>query len=94
MAVTGIILVLFVLGHMAGNLQVFAGADKLNAYAAFLQGLGGGLWAIRLVLLAVFLLHIRSALMVVRSSNAARPVPYQVRKDTCTTFAARTMCSA
>ena len=91
MAVTGIILVLFVLGHMAGNLQVFAGAETLNAYAAFLQGLGGGLWLIRIVLLAVFALHIRSALMVGRASNAARPVPYQVRKDTCTTFAARTM---
>jgi len=91
MAVTGIILVLFVLGHMVGNLQVFAGQETLNTYAAFLQGLGAGLWVIRLVLLAVFVAHIRSALLVVRLSNAARPVPYQVRKDTCTTFAARTM---
>ncbi|HRJ22202.1 MAG TPA: succinate dehydrogenase, partial [Bryobacteraceae bacterium] len=41
MAVTGFILSGFVLGHMIGNLQVFAGPEKLNAYGAFLQSLGG-----------------------------------------------------
>ena len=91
MAVTGILLVLFVLGHMVGNLQVFAGRDKLNDYAEFLQGLGVGLWVIRLGLLAVFAAHIVAALKVVQRTKAARPVPYAVRKDQVTTFAARTM---
>ena len=94
MAVTGIILVLFVLGHMVGNLQVFSGREKLNAYAAFLQGLGGGLWAIRAVLLVVFVAHIRSAMQVVKRSVDARPVAYQMRKDRCTSFAARTMLAS
>jgi hypothetical protein len=47
MAVTGFILSGFVLGHMIGNLQVFAGPEKLNAYARILQSLGGALWAAR-----------------------------------------------
>lgn len=91
MAVTGVLLVLFVLGHMAGNLQVFAGRESLNGYAAFLKGLGPGLWVIRIGLLAVFAVHIGAALSVVKRSKAARPVDYQVRNDQVTTFAARTM---
>ena len=47
MGITGGLLVLFVIGHMLGNLQVFLGREQLNAYAAKLQGLGGLLWVIR-----------------------------------------------
>lgn len=94
MAVTGIVLVLFVIGHMLGNLQVFGGPEMLNSYAAKLQALGPLLWVIRLVLLAVFLLHIRSALLVVKRSKEARPVAYVGRKDVVTNFAARTMLAS
>jgi succinate dehydrogenase / fumarate reductase cytochrome b subunit len=91
MAVTGAVLLLFVLGHMAGNLQVFAGRESLNAYAAFLTGLGPVLWAARLGLLAALVLHVWAATIVVRRSRAARPVPYEKREDRVTTYAARTM---
>lgn len=91
MAITGIVLLLFVLGHMVGNLQVFAGPEKLNAYAAFLQGLGPLLWAVRLFLLACLVLHVWSAALVVRRNRAARPVPYEAKKDLVTSYAARTM---
>lgn len=91
MAVTGVLLLLFVIGHMLGNLQVFLGPEKLNAYAATLQGLGPLLWVIRLGLLAIFVVHIAAAAKVVAMSKAARPVPYQRRKDLATSFAARTM---
>lgn len=91
MAVTGIILVLFVIGHMLGNLQVFLGPEHLNAYAAFLQGLGELLWAIRAVLLLALLAHMWAAFRVVQLSKQARPIPYQQRKDLATSFAARTM---
>ncbi len=91
MAVTGIILVLFVIGHMLGNLQVYLGADALNAYAAKLQSLGPLLWVIRLVLLGTFLAHIIAAIRVVKLNRAARPVAYHQQKDQATTFAARTM---
>lgn len=91
MAVTGVVLLLFVVGHMVGNLQVFAGPEKLNAYAAFLQGLGPGLWVIRLVLLACLVLHVWAAVAVTRRSREARPVPYAMKVDRVTTYAARTM---
>lgn len=91
MAATGVVLLLFVIGHMAGNLQVFSGREKLNAYAAFLQGLGPGLWAARIVLLACLVAHVRAAVLVVRRSREARPVPYQVKHDAVTGYAARTM---
>ncbi len=91
MAITGIMLVLFVIGHMVGNLQVFLGPEKLNHYAHTLQSLGPVLWIIRLVLLTIFVAHIWSAAVVVRMNVAARPVDYQQRKDLATRFAARTM---
>lgn len=91
MAATGVVLLLFVIGHMVGNLQVFSGREKLNAYAAFLQGLGPALWAIRLFLLLCLVAHVRAATLVVRRSLEARPVPYAVKRDRVTSYAARTM---
>lgn len=93
MAVTGIVLLLFVLGHMAGNLQVFLGPEAMNSYAEFLHQFGHGLalWVVRAVLLACLVLHVASAAYVVRVSKAARPVAYAVKKDVATDFAARTM---
>lgn len=91
MAVTGVGLLLFVLGHMVGNLQVFTGAEKLNAYAAFLQGLGPLLWVVRLVLLTFVVLHVWAAFLVTRRNREARPVPYETKRNLVTSYAARTM---
>lgn len=91
MAVTGCVLSLFVLGHMLGNLQVYQGAEKLNHYAALLQGLGGGLWVVRLVLLACAGLHVLSAYQLWRLKLDARPTPYIKKATVATTYAARTM---
>lgn len=57
-AVTGIALILFVLAHMLGNLQVFVGWESLNDYAAKLKSLGPLLWLARIGLLCVFGLHV------------------------------------
>jgi len=91
MAVTGSILCLFVLGHMLGNLQIYQGPQKLNHYAEFLQGLGAGLWAVRLVLLACVGLHILSAYQLWRLKLSARPSPYLKKSYVATSYAARTM---
>lgn len=91
MAVTGVLLLLFVLAHMVGNLQVFSGREQLNAYAAFLKGLGPVLWALRLGLLACLVLHVWAATVVTRRNRAARPIEYQQKQDRVTTYAARTM---
>lgn len=91
MAVTGVIVFGFVLGHMVGNLQIYAGPERLNAYAAFLQGNRGLLWAVRLTLLTAALLHILSAAQLWLQGRRARPVAYHRQELVATTYAARTM---
>lgn len=91
MAVTGMMLFGFVLVHMLGNLQIFAGPDKLNAYAKGLADLGPLLWVARAGLLGLFALHLAAAYTIVRANRAARPDAYLSVKPQVTTYAARTM---
>jgi succinate dehydrogenase / fumarate reductase, cytochrome b subunit len=98
MAVTGILLFGFVLGHMVGNLKLYEGPQVLNAYAAFLRTMGepalppsGLLWLVRVVLLAAVALHIWAAWELTRQSQRARPKPYAARPRLHTTYASRTM---
>ena len=98
MAVTGIVLIGFVLGHMLGNLKIFSGPDEINAYSRFLREVGSPelaygqlLWAVRIVLLICVVLHITAAVQLSRVSLAARPVGYDVKRNIETTFAARMM---
>lgn len=91
MALTGIALLGFVLAHMAGNLQVFAGREKLNAYAKTLQDLGPLLWVMRLGLLGIFALHVWTAFRLTSQNRAARPTPYVVVAPSASTYASRTM---
>ena len=91
MAVTGLLLVGFVIGHMLGHLQVFQSAEKYNAYAHFLQSLGGALWLARLGLLVAAILHIMMAVQLTLRSRAARPVAYAQRTPQVSTWASRTL---
>jgi len=83
MAVTGFIMFGFVVGHLVGNLQVFAGDGgvKLNAYAAFLKHTPALLWGTRIVVGLSLILHVWAAAGLKRLSNEARPVQYKFRKD-------------
>ena len=93
MAITGLVLVLFVIGHMVGNLQIFMGAEALNAYSEFLHRMlhGGGLWIARIVLLACVALHIWAAVGLTRMNAAARPVAYRQVSHQASTLASRYM---
>jgi succinate dehydrogenase / fumarate reductase cytochrome b subunit len=91
MAVSGVILFLFVVGHLLGNLQIFEGPERLNAYSAFLKKTGEILWVVRLVLLAALVLHVVASVQVSLASRRARPVAYAVKKSIETSYAARTM---
>jgi succinate dehydrogenase / fumarate reductase cytochrome b subunit len=98
MALSGLLLFLFVLGHLVGNLKVFEGADKFNAYAAGLRTVGAPffargqlLWAVRGVLLVAVGAHLWAAVGVTRASWHARPVGYRHLAAHETTYAARTM---
>jgi succinate dehydrogenase / fumarate reductase cytochrome b subunit len=90
-AATGAILALFVLGHMAGNLQIFLGPDTFNTYAATLKGMPGPLWAARLGLLAALTVHIAGNLKLRGRNAAARPVAYAGQKPLQSTIYSRTM---
>jgi succinate dehydrogenase / fumarate reductase cytochrome b subunit len=93
MAVTGVILFGFVVGHMIGNLQVYLGPEALDHYGAFLRelGHGGALWIARATLLAAVILHIWAAVSLTLTSTAARPVGYRRHAWRESTYASRTM---
>lgn len=91
MAATGIVLLGFVLGHLAGNLLFFAGPEALNSYSEFLQSKPAMLWGARIVLLFSVAVHMRAAIVLTLRNRAARPHPYSVKKEIETSFAARTM---
>ena len=81
MAVTGIILVAYLITHVAANLLVFEGPTRINAYAAMLHGTGAALWGARLVLLVAVVLHIVAAVQLTRRRQAARPVGYAAGRE-------------
>lgn len=98
MAVTGIILFGFVLGHLLGNLKLYLGPEALNSYARFLRTAGEPLvpanvllWAVRLLLIAAVALHVWAAWQLSRASRAARPDAYVAGTRIHTTYASRTM---
>src|SRR6201989_3048607 len=67
-SVTGLIWVAYVLGHLAGNLQIFLGPDRINAYARFLHDLGPLLWAIRIVLVVALIIHVVATLQLAQEN--------------------------
>jgi succinate dehydrogenase / fumarate reductase cytochrome b subunit len=92
MAGTGLVLFGFVLVHMLGNLQIYLGAAKLNAYGELLQSAKGLLWFARFVLLACVGLHILAAWqLTVLNKFQARPGSYVKKASLASTYAARTM---
>lgn len=98
MAVTGILLFGFILGHMLGNMKLYLGAEALNHYAEWLRALGSpflpagvGLWIARLVLLGALAIHVHAAVVLTLLNRKARPVGYRRRETLTADYAARTM---
>jgi succinate dehydrogenase / fumarate reductase, cytochrome b subunit len=91
MAVTGVILVGFLIGHFAGNALIFAGPDAINSYSEMLHNTHGLIWVARSVLLTSVVLHIVAAMKLYAKNTAARPRGYRVKRDIATNYAARTM---
>jgi succinate dehydrogenase / fumarate reductase cytochrome b subunit len=90
-AVTGVILILFVVGHLLGNLQIFLGPDWINGYSQHLRDLGPLLWLIRIVLLATVLMHIYFTILLAIENRRARPEPYVDRDYVKASWASRHM---
>lgn len=90
-AVTGVILVAFVVGHLLGNLQIFFGPEYINSYAEKLRALGMFLWVIRIGLLVAVVLHIWFTVSLAIDNRRARPVAYEQKRHVKSTLASRSM---
>jgi len=91
MAVTGFVMLLFVIGHLAGNLQIFLGPEAINRYGHFLQSNPEIIWPARLFLLLMIALHIWSAVKLSLENKAARPIGYGEYNPVASSYASRTM---
>lgn len=91
MALTGIALIGFVIAHLLGNLQVFLGAEALNAYGEALEELGGLLWVARISLLVIFVLHIYLGFRLKIMNKMARPEGYAKEDTLQASLASRSM---
>ena len=91
MAVTGIVLFLFVLVHMIGNLQAFQGAGALDRYAELLRTSMPFLWFVRIVLLVSVVVHAVAGIDLYAGRQRARPVDYRTWRPVTSSPASRTM---
>lgn len=98
MAVTGLLMLLFLIVHMLGNLKVFFGLNDFNHYAAWLRTIlspllpkSGYLWIQRVVLVLVVVAHFTSAYVLARRAKAARSVGYVAANKQRASYATFTM---
>jgi len=91
MAITGLLMVLFVIGHMLGNLTIFAGPNGLNSYAQHLHELAPVVWGTRVVMGAAVLLHFFLSIQITLENSAAKPTRYAVQNSLRATFASKNM---
>ncbi|MFE3138745.1 succinate dehydrogenase [Streptomyces scopuliridis] len=97
MAVSGLIMLGYLVAHMLGNLKIFFGPPEFNGYAHWLRTIGEpilhyewALWIIRVVLVVAVVLHAVCAYQLSRRDLAARPSKY-VHKRARAGYATRTM---
>ncbi|HST29217.1 MAG TPA: succinate dehydrogenase cytochrome b subunit [Chthoniobacterales bacterium] len=90
-AVTGLILIFFVIGHLLGNLQIYLGPEWINAYSQHLRDLGPLLWMIRAFLLVSVILHIYFTIQLAIENRRARPEAYRDRNYVKASWASRHM---
>ncbi len=91
MAVTGLLMVLFVIGHLLGNLTIYAGPDGINSYAQHLHELAPVVWVTRVVMGVSVLLHLYLGIQVTLENSAAKPDKYAVSTSLRATFMSKTM---
>jgi succinate dehydrogenase / fumarate reductase, cytochrome b subunit len=91
MAVTGVILFGWLTFHMLGNLQVYEGPAKINAYGHFLKSIPELLWGVRAIMFLAVCLHIWASIGLALRNNSARPKGYARKANTISSYASRTM---
>lgn len=91
MSFTGMMMILFVLIHLLGNLSFFKGPLGINAYSNFLQNLGLLLWIFRITMMAAICIHVFFGIQLTLENRRAKPQKYAVRNSLSATFAGRSM---
>jgi succinate dehydrogenase / fumarate reductase cytochrome b subunit len=91
MALSGLVMLGWLAGHLTGNLLIFAGADAMNGYAAWLHSKPAMLWVARIILLASAVLHVLTAIRLKRMNSEARPSRYHYNATVQSTLSGRTM---
>jgi succinate dehydrogenase / fumarate reductase, cytochrome b subunit len=91
MAVTGIVLVGYILAHVTANLLIFAGAAAIDGYAASLRNVPPLLWGVRAILFLSLVLHVVAAVQLTARSRAARATAYEKFVPQTSSIASRTM---
>jgi len=91
MALSGGFLIVFLIAHLLGNLEVFGGPEAINAYGVLLRTFPKVLWALRIAVIVAFVVHIVTSVQLALENRAARPVKYADKKSVAATFASRTM---
>jgi succinate dehydrogenase / fumarate reductase, cytochrome b subunit len=99
MAISGLVLMGYVLLHMVGNLKIYFGAESMDKYSEWLREVGEPalprewlLWGIRILLLVAVFVHIYAAYSLTMMNRRARPVKYASQRDyVAADFASRTM---
>ena len=91
MAVSGVILFGFVVGHLLGNLQIFLPPETINRYSAALKAVPTLLWGTRILLLVSVTLHIWTSIQLTHLQAVGRPVKYVKKVNAHSTYASRTM---
>jgi succinate dehydrogenase / fumarate reductase cytochrome b subunit len=97
-AVTGIVMILYLIAHMIGNLKVFAGRESFNGYSEWIRTIGEPvvpaqttLTIIRIVLLTVVIAHAWAVISLWRQAKRARPQGYVTKRAVAQSYASRTM---
>lgn len=91
MAVSGLVLFGFVIGHMLGNLQLYLGPEALNEYAHKVKSIAPLLWGTRALVALSLVLHVVTTVQLYKKTSAARPQAYRMKKSIASTYASRTM---
>jgi succinate dehydrogenase / fumarate reductase cytochrome b subunit len=91
MALTGVMMFLFVIGHLLGNLLVFAGRTRINAYAQFLHFDDSLLWTVRSILIIAATMHVVVTIQLALRNKEARPISYLRKEAINSSYASRTM---
>lgn len=91
MAITGQLLIVFVIVHLLGNSSIFVGPNGINAYAEHLHSLGPLVWGFRAIMGALLVIHAIFGIQLSLENKAAKPVSYAVKNRLRANFSSETM---